>query len=707
VGPVACLVAIAGGWLYLLAPSPVPQRRPLTLPAPRIAPTHEETVSPRLSDGRDWRAKLDRPIQWGHTWPGVDGRWQPAPEDRDDCDRVARVCRAMGVPAIIQFAPRQRAMDGLTLHPGQSGHQALARALESVGGGDWSAQAPGVCIGIGPGVGVPESLAGDTAVGPLTLVAPDAESMVRLLACAFDVDIAIEPSVLGKRRELIRAASVAHELWPLSMGDPAPALQCTIPRASRFPEILSSVAIYLGGEVDTSEGWTIRQWVTGQQLTAAAQSYVARLAEPSAATDPRLIEAIAVLGDVAIPVLEAALGGAERQVLVPAVQAMGVIGSKRAARPVVDVLVWQPVCASVWEESIRLQAIRALGAVQSASARGLLLDLIRADQWPQGTLEARVALGRIDPSAVPELPMGGTLAEPAGSVTENAIFSDGPLGRPRARGERRAAAIVRRAGEAWALTALDLLGGADDLWLVRLGPGDEGLEYVFTGARLGSGTRWMGDKASIRASTDGDSIRVWWNCFEIAQSARAPEQRSLSIDPAALRADADGDGLSDAVERRLRTDPQLADTDGDGITDSMDSSPRVSSRDDVDEAGRVVQALWATAWGGDPDKQVRAVAAYGVGATPLHGYGGPVIWLTPEGLEAWRQEVGRGAETVLIGRETPTAGRWDPGVTFGPEDGEALCTFVASRGPHDTRGYHARFRRDGARWVVTELAQDW
>lgn len=706
-GPFACLIAIAGGWLYLLAPSPVPQRLSSEVSAPRAASTREATLSPALTDDRDWRAKLRAPIGRGYTWLAVDGGWQPDPEDRDDCGRVARVCRAIGAPAIIQFAPQQPAMHGLTLHPGESGQRALATVLESVGGGDWSARAYGLCIGMGPGVGAPESLAEDTPVGPLLLVAPDAEAMVRMLACAFDVDIAVEPAVLSKRRDLVRAASVVHDLWPLSVSEPAPALQCTIPRAGRFEEILTGLATYLGGEVDTSEGWTIRGWVDGQQLAAAAQGYVSRLAEPSALTDQRLVEAIAVLGDAARPALEAALRSEERQALVPAIQALGMIGSKRAAGPVMEVLAWQPVSASVWEEAIRLQAIRTLGALKAASARALLLDLIRAGQWPQGVLEARVALGRVDPSAVPVSPAAGTLAEPAGALAQSARYSDAPLGRPRARDELRAAAIVRGAGEAWALTTFDILGGADDLWLVRLGPSDEGLEYVFTGARLGSGTGWMGDKASLQASLEGGDIRLRWKSYEIAQPARVPEQRSLSVRPAALRRDSDGDGLADVVERRLRTDPEAADTDGDGVPDGIDPSPRVSARGEVDEAGRVVQALWATAWGGDSARQVRAIAAYGARAVPLYGYGGPAIWLTPDELVAWRDEVGRGAETILFGRETAAAGQWGPGVTFSPEGGDALCTFRASRGPHDTRGYHARLTRSGKHWVVTELARDW
>ena len=45
-----------------------------------------------------------------------------------------------------------------------------------------------------------------------------------------------------------------------------------------------------------------------------------------------------------------------------------------------------------------------------------------------------------------------------------------------------------------------------------------------------------------------------------------------SQDPKASR-DSDHDGLTNAEERRLHTDPHNADSDGDGISDGVDSRP--------------------------------------------------------------------------------------------------------------------------------------
>ena len=48
----------------------------------------------------------------------------------------------------------------------------------------------------------------------------------------------------------------------------------------------------------------------------------------------------------------------------------------------------------------------------------------------------------------------------------------------------------------------------------------------------------------------------------------------LTLDLKTLRKDSDGDGLTDIVEARFRTDPDKADTDGDGIPDNLDLNPR-------------------------------------------------------------------------------------------------------------------------------------
>lgn len=51
---------------------------------------------------------------------------------------------------------------------------------------------------------------------------------------------------------------------------------------------------------------------------------------------------------------------------------------------------------------------------------------------------------------------------------------------------------------------------------------------------------------------------------------------SVTLDPRAVFADKDGDGLADLTEKALGTDPARADTDGDGIPDGKDPAPRAA-----------------------------------------------------------------------------------------------------------------------------------
>ena len=53
-------------------------------------------------------------------------------------------------------------------------------------------------------------------------------------------------------------------------------------------------------------------------------------------------------------------------------------------------------------------------------------------------------------------------------------------------------------------------------------------------------------------------------------SSGIDENKDTEIDE---NLDSDGDGLTDAEEAELGTDPDLADSDGDGIDDSCDADP--------------------------------------------------------------------------------------------------------------------------------------
>jgi hypothetical protein len=73
------------------------------------------------------------------------------------------------------------------------------------------------------------------------------------------------------------------------------------------------------------------------------------------------------------------------------------------------------------------------------------------------------------------------------------------------------------------------------------------------------------DPDDTKWDTDGDLLSDGW---EMDMAARPATEGGYAFDP--LKADTDGDGLTDAEEARLGTDPARADSDGDGRTDNVE-----------------------------------------------------------------------------------------------------------------------------------------
>lgn len=113
-------------------------------------------------------------------------------------------------------------------------------------------------------------------------------------------------------------------------------------------------------------------------------------------------------------------------------------------------------------------------------------------------------------------------------------------------------------------------------WLARTTPGGE-WEYLFTGL------------PSLRYEVPGDSlvplgsppyqvevrIREIWAGGDFVKTGEQIDHLVIELDPEALRADRDEDGLPDLVEGFLALDPDNPDTDGDGLDDRCDPLPHV------------------------------------------------------------------------------------------------------------------------------------
>jgi hypothetical protein len=78
-------------------------------------------------------------------------------------------------------------------------------------------------------------------------------------------------------------------------------------------------------------------------------------------------------------------------------------------------------------------------------------------------------------------------------------------------------------------------------------------------------------------------------------------QETMRIDLTEIRKDTDQDGLTDLVERRLGTDPGRPDTDGDGVPDGADRNPLVPRTRMLTDRQRLIQAVFASLFAGDPN----------------------------------------------------------------------------------------------------------
>jgi hypothetical protein len=73
----------------------------------------------------------------------------------------------------------------------------------------------------------------------------------------------------------------------------------------------------------------------------------------------------------------------------------------------------------------------------------------------------------------------------------------------------------------------------------------------------------------------------------VDENANAPIRRYQ----AEIRTDQDGDGLTDAAEQQVQTNPRLADSDGDGLTDAEEANIYKSNplKQDTDGDGQTDQ----------------------------------------------------------------------------------------------------------------------
>jgi hypothetical protein len=189
-----------------------------------------------------------------------------------------------------------------------------------------------------------------------------------------------------------------------------------------------------------------------------------------------------------------------------------------------------------------------------------------------------------------------------------------------------------------------------------------------------------------------------------------PPPRALRVALGAWRLDADGDGLTDLLERRLRLDPTRADTDGDGLRDGEDPAPdarprSLAQREDDALLLAAFASLWACLEVDDTFGASRALYVVGGGELEWRGRPGVTLSAAPADVEllagpTWHSlpllalEVEGASSTAAADRSLPLApGERSVRVGFGGPRSEG-----AQR--HEGEQRMVLRRLDG-RWLVT------
>lgn len=244
-------------------------------------------------------------------------------------------------------------------------------------------------------------------------------------------------------------------------------------------------------------------------------------------------------------------------------------------------------------------------------------------------------------------------------------------------------------GQAWGLMESGVIGSHGDLWLVRKANG-EWTEPLFTGVSSAGVSRWAkgAKEPTVGGKTGPQLVKADW----LGILADNPE----------IRRDADGDGLTDLVEKRLETDPKRVDTDGDGDSDAVDP--------------------WPNAAVGAQTEEQKVLAAVFDARYFLNMGQGPALVYLPKGMKRFEMP-GRAGVSIWADGENDNWSRpleqcYDQGVGMvnftGAREKKELITWSKDRktaslgiriyyGGLNGTGYDAIVQKFGDEWFVVSL----
>jgi hypothetical protein len=169
-------------------------------------------------------------------------------------------------------------------------------------------------------------------------------------------------------------------------------------------------------------------------------------------------------------------------------------------------------------------------------------------------------------------------------------------------------------------------------------------------------------------------------------TAPAIGPQSVEIDLAVVLRDSDGDGLTDAEERRLGLQPGRADSDGDGIRDSEDTAPDFAPPDRASEDALLLQKAFFATFGISESRYTMFVDT--AHSTPIQpwGFRGQVIY------NVHPKEYGAVSAGWKIAKR---------------DDTTALVELFDGEGPLAAGGVNVRLEKKSGRWTVVAVETTW
>lgn len=165
-----------------------------------------------------------------------------------------------------------------------------------------------------------------------------------------------------------------------------------------------------------------------------------------------------------------------------------------------------------------------------------------------------------------------------------------------------------------------------------------------------------------------------------------------------IRADRDGDGLTDLVETALGLNPLARDTDGDGVSDGIDLCPNAKPRP-LGDREKIIRAVVDAYYFAQPRTGPIVMAAPpGIAPFEIYGAGAPLLWL-PFETRLFSEYYGP-PRLFFFNRDLN--GR-DPEWLKLSSDGQRATTYLGTGHYEGSRTARVTLEKHGTEWFVTEM----